>query len=34
MLVSYIDNDGWLCDSLTVQEYISQTIQLNFPAWV
>ena len=34
MLVSYIDSEGWLCDSFTVEEYISHTIQLNFPAWV
>ena len=34
MLVSYIDKDSWLCDSLTVDESIEQTMKLNVPSWV
>lgn len=34
MLVSYVDNRGWLCGSLTVEEYVRQTIELNSPLWV
>lgn len=34
MLVSYVDNRGWLCGSLTVEEYVRQTIELNSPLWM
>ncbi|KAK8801627.1 hypothetical protein WA588_005913, partial [Blastocystis sp. NMH] len=34
MLVSYVDNRGWLCGSLTVEEYVQQTIELNSPLWM
>lgn len=33
-LFSYINHDTWLCDSLTVDEYINNTINLNVPLWV
>ena len=34
MLASYVDNRGWLCGSLTVEEYVQQTIELNSPLWM
>ena len=33
-LFSYINHDTWLCGSLTVEEYVKSTIDLNQPSWV
>ena len=33
-LVSYINKDSWLCDSLTVDESLEETMKLNLPSWV
>lgn len=33
-LMSYISHETWLCNHLTVNEYIENTINLNLPLWV